>query len=198
MHIRPDAVFAGVVDEGDLADVLAIRDAGLPPMPLGPLADEPGAAWILLPFLRVSPYGSRFSDGSYGVYYAAHSDATAIAETRFHYARFLAATSQPAALLGLYEIHADLDGRLADLRGLRRPELYEPEPARYGPAQRWAAEQRAAGAAGVVYDSVRDPGGSCVAVFRPAILRRARVHRALAYEWDGGGIVAVYTVSRLA
>jgi hypothetical protein len=43
-------------------------------------------------FTHSHPEGSRFSDGSYGAYYAGHTLHTAIAETRYHRARFLAMT----------------------------------------------------------------------------------------------------------
>lgn len=37
----------------------------------------------------------RFSDGSYGVYYAANSSKAAIAETTYHRAQFYRATNEP-------------------------------------------------------------------------------------------------------
>ena len=43
-------------------------------------------------FTHLNPQGSRFSDGSYGVFYCARSRDTAIAETRYHSALFLEAT----------------------------------------------------------------------------------------------------------
>ncbi len=30
----------------------------------------PGATWVMAPFTHFNPNGSRFSDGTYGVYYA--------------------------------------------------------------------------------------------------------------------------------
>lgn len=71
-------------------------------------------------------------------------------------------------------------------------ELYDPDPGHYGPAQRWAVIQRAAGFDGVVYDSVRDAGGECVAIFWPRLVAACRVGERLAYESDGEKIAAVY------
>ena len=45
-------------------------------------------------FTHLNPEGSRFSDGSWGVFYAAHSVATAVEETVYHRERFLAATAR--------------------------------------------------------------------------------------------------------
>ncbi|MDF2974655.1 MAG: uncharacterized protein K0R61_5105 [Microvirga sp.] len=42
----------------------------------------------MAPFTHLNPKGSRFSDGSYGVYYAADRLSTAIAETAHHFASF--------------------------------------------------------------------------------------------------------------
>src|SRR3569833_966097 len=44
----------------------------------------PGASYVMASFTHLNPKGSRFSDGSYGVYYAASTLETAIAETVFH------------------------------------------------------------------------------------------------------------------
>lgn len=86
----------------------------------------------------------------------------------------------------------DLAGDLHDLRG--RPaefaDVYHPSD--YAPGQRLARALLAAGAAGVVYASVRHPGGECAAVFRAAPLSNCRQERHLCYVWDGEAINAVY------
>src|SRR5579863_10576794 len=48
----------------------------------------PGASYVMAAFTHINPKGSRFSDGSYGVYYAAAALETAIAETVFHFEAF--------------------------------------------------------------------------------------------------------------
>lgn len=48
-----------------------------------------GASWIMAAFTHVSQNRqSRFSDGSYGVYYCAQTTDTAIYETAYHQGRF--------------------------------------------------------------------------------------------------------------
>lgn len=188
---RPEAVFEQVTAPEDLQDALTVLAAGAP-APIAPAraASGPGAGWVMLPFLRFGP--SRFSDGKrYGVLYAGRRQATAIAETTFHYARFLAASHEPATLLGVQMLRCSVTGRMVDIRRAQasRPELYDPDPTRYGPAQQWADGLHRAGQAGIVYDSVRHRGGMSVAVFDPRCVTRCTVAGLLAYEWDGTAIV---------
>ena len=58
----------------------------------------PNASWVMAAFTHLNPKGSRFSDGSYGVYYAADRLRTAIKETacRFSASRGTR-TTQPVA-----------------------------------------------------------------------------------------------------
>jgi len=49
----------------------------------------------MAPFTHVNVLGSRFSDGSYGVYYAARQLETAIRETAYHFARFASHADDP-------------------------------------------------------------------------------------------------------
>ena len=175
-------------------DVIAIRDAGRRPR-LRPdeYAIGAGAAWVMAPFVDPSPLGSRFSDGTYGVYYAARTEETAVVETTYHYARFLAFTHETPRVISVRVLHATLAGTLTDIRGQqeRHPELYDPDPSRYAPAQRWAAAQRQQGAMGIAYTSVRHPPGEGAAIFRPSILRPCVPKHFLLYEWDGTRIAGV-------
>ena len=62
-------------------------------------ADErvsgPGASYVMAAFTHVNPKGSRFSDGSFGVYYAAAALETAIVETVFHFEAFARDSADP-------------------------------------------------------------------------------------------------------
>ena len=158
----------------------------------------PGTTPVMAAFTHRNPEGSRFTDGSYGVYYAAHVIDAAIAETRFHRERFLAMTDEPPIEIDMRAYAADLDADLHDARGAQEsmPEIYDPDPSRYGPAQALAARLRSEGANGIVYDSVRDPGGQCVAIFRPPVLSHATQGPHFCYVWDGQAIVDVYEKRR--
>ena len=152
----------------------------------------PGTTPVMAAFTHLNPEGDRFTDGSYGVFYAGRTLATAIAETTYHRSRFLRATDEAEQELDMRVYAVDLAAELHDVRGLReeRPELYEPD--RYGASQRFAAELREAGSDGIVYQSVRHEGGECAAVFRPRLLSNCRQERHLCYVWDGQAIATVY------
>ena len=154
----------------------------------------PGTTPIMAAFTHLNPAGSRFTNGQYGVYYAAKSIQTAVAETRFHRSRFLAATKEPPIEIDMRSYAADIDAGLHDIRGLQDElaDVYDPEPAHYGVAQAFAKTLRDVGSNGIVYSSIRDPGGECVAVFRPRVLKPVTQGAHYCYVWDGVRITNVY------
>ena len=77
----------------------------------------PGTSIIMAAFTHLNPEGSRFSDGTFGVFYAAQGFDTAIAESKHHRERFMRATAQPRMELDMRVYAVDLDGDLHDLRG---------------------------------------------------------------------------------
>jgi hypothetical protein len=152
----------------------------------------PGSSYIMAPFTHLAPGGGRYTDGTYGAYYTASDRATAVAETCYHRARFMAATAEPPLDLEMRVLEARLSAELHDVRGmvLDRPELYLSEE--YRPPQELGRTLRYAGSSGVVYRSVRRAGGECAAVFRPRVLSECRQAEHLIYVWDGHRIAAVY------
>jgi hypothetical protein len=131
------SLYDAIADPADLEAVFAVEALTNPrirnelgQLPLVP-ADErisgAGSTPIMAAFTHLNPLGSRFSDGSYGVYYAADDLDTAIAEVSHHRALFLARTAEPQIDIDLRLISAPLDAPLHDLRGLRRsaPQLYD-------------------------------------------------------------------------
>ena len=167
---------------------------------LVPPADRisgPGASPIMAAFTHRNPEGSRFSDGSFGVYYAAHALETAVWETAHHRARFLRATKQGAMEIDMRCYLANIDAELADIRGQqkRRRDLYD--PASYAASQPYGVKLRAQGAGGIVYDSVRHAGGECIAVFKPRLLKFAVQGAHLCFAWDGERIARWYEKSDL-
>jgi hypothetical protein len=151
----------------------------------------PGTTPIMAAFTHLNPEGSRFSDGSFGVYYCAHELATALAEVRHHREVFLRRTNEGPMRLQLRLYLADLDARLVDVR--RRADCHRPDD--YGPSQQLGAQARAAHKDGVLYHSVRREGGSCAAVLRPRVLSRCRQSRHYAFHYDGQRIVAIDEMS---
>ena len=152
----------------------------------------PGSGPIMAAFTHVNTLGSRFSDGSYGVFYAARDRATAVAETRHHHARFLAATRQPAQHLPMRLYHVAIDARLHDLRppGSVPEAVYDRDD--YAAAQALGRRLHRAGSAGVAYRSVRHDRGHCVGLFKPRAASRCLHAAFLLYAWDGQAFGDVY------
>ena len=159
---------------------------------LVPAADRvsgPGATLVMAAFTHLNPEGSRFSDGSFGVYYAANTLDTAIAEVSHHRARFLARTAEPEIDVDLRWIQADLrsqkvhDIRVTSMGTTDLADIYDPD--HYGASQLLGRALREKGCAALACDSVRHAGGQCVAVFLPRALTRARATGHLSLHWDG-------------
>jgi len=187
-----------VADAADLDVVFAIEALTNPrvrqelgQLSLVPAADRvagPGATLIMAAFTHLNPLGSRFSDGSWGVYYAADSLDTAVAEVSYHRGVFLARTAEDAIDIDLRWLHADLMDKLHDLRGQGAsiPGVYDPD--RNGESQDLGRTLRSQGSPGIVYDSVRRPLGQCAAIFKPKTLSNAKTAGHIVLHWDGRAI----------
>ena len=152
----------------------------------------PGSGPIMAAFTHVNLAGSRFSNGDYGVFYAAQDRATAVAETCHHHGRFLAATRARAMHLPMRLYHVAIDARLHDLRpeGTAAPAVHDPDD--HSAARALGARLRAAGSAGVAYRSVRRAGGHNVGLFNPLGAQGCLHAAQLLYVWDGQAIADVY------
>jgi hypothetical protein len=145
----------------------------------------PGTQLIMTAFTHLNPDGGRFSDGSFGAYYAGESLDTAILETVHGHGQWLAEAHLGPRDLEMQVILADLDGDLWDVRGPGFEHLHDPDPATYGAGQALARKARAERVDGILYRSVRRPGGECAAVLRPTALAKAHSAQHLIYPWDG-------------
>ena len=155
----------------------------------------PGATPVMAAFTHLNPEGSRFSDGTWGVFYAAHSVATAVEETVYHRERFLAATAEPACSIQMRCYRTSVDARLHDIRGGWKAEH---DPDVYTASVKLARVLREAGSNGIVYDSARHPGGECLAAFQPDVVAPCVQSQHLVYRWDGSRIAQVLEVSELS
>lgn len=147
----------------------------------------PGASWLMAPFTHVSPdRPSRFSAGRFGVLYAGDAFPVALFETVHHHARFMAATKQaPGWTSQFREILIDVTATLHDLRGPESKAEAALIPDDYSESQALGLALRATGSDGVVYPSVRCPGGQCVGLFYPDGAADPVQGRHLDYHWDG-------------
>lgn len=143
----------------------------------------PGASFLMAPFVHVSTdRPGRFTDGTYGVYSAGNSEEVAIREVAHHHGRAMSAsneapgwTSQFRLLISAIEIP------LHDLR--THGDLHDPND--YTATQTLGRTLRASGANGVLYRSVRSPGGECVGIFWPDLIPAPTQGDHFDYHWNG-------------
>lgn len=152
-------------------------------VPVAERVSGPGASWVMASFTHIG-HPSRFSDGRYGVYYAARTRATAIEETAWHMGRFYSATREAPLDVDMRTLVGRLDGTFHDLRDDPRFAAVH-DPGDYTAAQSLGRRLRDAGSNGVVYASVRHPGGECVGAFRPKAVPIPTQGSHLRYHWDG-------------
>ena len=151
-----------------------------------------GTTPIMAAFTHIG-YESRFSDGTYGVYYAADSIKTAIKETLFHRERFYRASNEAACSITMREYVTNVVQPLIKLTPEHHPECFNPDPKYYSGSQKMGLELRRKNEWGIYYPSMRDKEGGCVAILRPKALRYPVAQGAhFKYMWDGSSIYEVY------
>ena len=192
----PIDLFEDIADPADW-DALASAEAKFNPrirdsigdlskVPVERRVTGPGASWVMAPFVHCSPLRpSRFSDGSFGLYYAGDRTEVAIAETIHHHARFMRATKEdPGWTSQFRELVGTLDADLDDATG--RADLLHPNE--YDASQTFGVERRAAGSNGIIWPSIRYPDGQCIAVFWPDVIPIPIQGAHYAYHWNGGAV----------
>ena len=157
----------------------------------------PGASYVMAAFTHINPQGSRFSDGSFGVYYAAAALETAIAETVFHFEAFARDSADPPRSEDMRVLVGTVAAEFEDVTALaaaaRRAIL---DPQSYAASQAYATQLRAAGANGVAYPSVRHAGGQCLGAFRPRAVGIPHQERHLQYRWNGERVDRYFDYAR--
>ena len=194
----PIDLFEDIADPGDW-ELLAAAEAKTNPrvrdqigaihlVPPERRVSGPGASWVMAAFTHISPLrASRFSDGSYGVYYAGDRFEVALRETVFHFERFMRATREEPATADFRELVGSVDAQLHDLRAdARFAACLDPDPARYPVSQALARGLRDEhGSNGIVYPSVRHLRGTAIAAFWPDVVGIPVQGRHLCYRWNG-------------
>jgi hypothetical protein len=146
-----------------------------------------GASWVMAAFTHISTdRKSRFSDGSYGVYYAADTIDTAFHEHTFHMARFYDNAGLPPGWISqVRQLVGSIDARLTDIRGNDFAKLLSPSFKSYPAAQAFARTQKQSGSNGTIYPSQRNPGGQCIAAFYPDVVSVPTQADHYRYHWNG-------------
>ena len=136
------------------------------------------------------PEGSRFNDGERGAWYCAFAPDTALAEVIFHKTVEYVEINRFDDSVTYQSLLADFNAGFHDLRGL---EAFKAclDPDSYIASQALAAELLEAGSMGIIYPSVRHPGGTNLACFRPALVGNVRKAQTYRLTWAGSPQPAV-------
>lgn len=160
---------------------LEIGDLGK--IPAARRVSGPGASFVMAPFVHCSVLRpGRFTDGSYGIYYAGDSEEVAVAETIYHHEKFMRATNEEPGWTADFRILiGSIDRDLDDVSTV--PGVLHPDD--YTASHIEGRDLRAAGSDGLVWDSVRMPGGRCIGAFWPDVITIPIQGRHYGYHWDG-------------
>lgn len=152
-----------------------------------------GCNYALGPFVHLNPAGSRFSNGDFGVYYAADEVQTAIAETRYHQQQyFLGIVGLKYDRLSMRCLKTQFSANLRDIRSTEFLPNQWHDPDNYFPAQSLGAELKLNSESGLVYWSVRAPSKICYAIFSPKLISDVIQTEHYEYIWDGEKIMVAF------
>ncbi|MDX0629577.1 RES domain-containing protein [Sinorhizobium medicae] len=160
---------------------LEIGDLGK--IPAARRVSGPGASFVMAPFVHCSVLRpGRFTNGSYGIYYAGDSEVVAVAETIYHHEKFMRATNEEPGWTADFRILiGSVDRDLDDVSAV--PGVLHPDD--YTASHIEGRDLRAAGSDGLVWDSVRMRGGRCIGAFWPDVITIPIQGRHYGYHWDG-------------
>jgi hypothetical protein len=160
-----------------------------------PIIDRPfeDARWlnaIAWPFKHWQ--ASRFSDGSYGVWYGSESVETTVYESAYHWHQGLlcdAGYDRDVVISERTVYWVACSAALLDFRTAteQHPDLLHPSDYRF--CQAVGARIRREGHPGLLTQSVRRHQGENVAIFNPMVLSNPRHHCQLTYRLEAGRIV---------
>lgn len=148
------------------------------------LTGTPNASIVMAAVCHPHPQGGRFSTPELGAWYAGLSLDTAIAETVYHRTRELDEIGVTDAYVHMRQYLADFDCALHDARPSPAfDDCHVPDS--YAAGQVLCRASRPAGSNGILFRSVRHPGGECVACYRPRLVGNVRQGAHFEYRWEG-------------
>jgi hypothetical protein len=151
------------------------------------VAGVPFAHVVNAAFTHAHPLGARFNGPDRGAWYAAFAVETAQTEVAFHKGIELAEIAWTEEESVTYDDYlADFSAAFHDLR---RAAGFKTclDPRSYVASQALAERLLEAHALGVVYPSIRQDAGTCVACFRPALVANVRRDRTYRFTWSSPG-----------
>lgn len=176
--------------EGATSGRLQAQEGGL--LDLDPkelVFGRPGHTFINAAFTYTRPGGNRFNDDERGAWYCAFLAETALAEVSFHLTRELEAINRFENVTDYAELISDFVGLFHDLRGdvhSTDPSLHADPAVAYPAGQalaRWLRKEK--DSPGLIYPSVRSPGGTCLVAFHTSLVQNLRHGATWRLEWQG-------------
>ncbi|NRR31159.1 RES family NAD+ phosphorylase [Oxalobacteraceae bacterium] len=135
-------------------------------------------------FTYARPEGSRFNDGDRGAWYCAFDAETALAEIVFHKTVEYMEIDRFDDSVPYQLMLADFTAKFHDLRGQERFHNCL-DPTSYVHSQQLALRLLEGGSMGVIFPSVRNPAGTNLACFRPALVGNVRKGCVYRLTWEG-------------
>lgn len=189
----PINLFEDIADPRDWEALAAVEEKTNPrirfeigdlgKVPAARRVSGPGASLVMAPFVHCSPLRpGRFSDGSYGIYYAGDREEVALAETIHHHQKFMRATDEEAGWTADFRVLVgSVDCELDNVDAV--PGVLDPD--NYAASQDEGRRLRAAGSSGLTWRSVRMPEGNCIGIFWPDVITIPVQGRHYSYHWNG-------------
>lgn len=129
---------------------------------------------------------NRFNGADRGAWYAGFDVETSLAEVEFHLTEMLAAAGDFNATVDYAEMFASFAGEFLDLRAHPAHQSLNPEKAIGYPAGNALTEAtRARGLNGIIYPSVRRPGGTCLVALFPHAVQSVTQGDVYRLVWNG-------------
>ncbi len=162
---------------------------GIDPAELLTEAHGYGWTYINAAFCYTRPTGNRFNGPERGAWYASYGDnavATAQAEVCWHLTRELEAVGVFDNVTAYRELLAGFVSQFHDLSGFESAVELGPDPeTAYSAGQALARDVLGTGGNGLLYPSVRNPGGECLVALRPNLVQNLRQGDSWVFTWAG-------------
>lgn len=189
-HYKPPVLQSLVDDESELA-ILAELEGLTSKRLVDPFPRQDyygwGKSYIDAAFTYTRKGGSRFNDETRGAWYAGFDDRTSLSEVAFHKTRELGYIDYYHDEVQYRALHASFIGRFHDLRSVTpRPDCLDDDTARgYPCGQSLASDLIQEGSRGLIYPSVRNPGGVCLVAFQQNVVQDVTPGACWKILWDG-------------
>ncbi|MBF9052590.1 RES domain-containing protein [Roseobacter sp. HKCCD9010] len=146
-----------------------------------------GYTHINAAFAYTRDEGNRFNDKTRGAWYCAFEDLTALEEVAYHRTRELKRINVFDDEVQYQSLLASFVGDFHDVRGINPEPDYLGEGPKhaYPKGQLLASQLRAEDSLGIIYPSVRHPGGTCLVAFHPHSVQNVRFGARWKFTWNG-------------